>query len=127
MKKLSVLAVIFFSVILIACSGSETYRGSWKVVDMNGAKFEIVFDAKKFSIKDSLGKSTEFEYTQNSVNISNGVETYGIQLGDGRTYQIHFPKAGDESIGIMKDENGAPMYSISRKEYMSYDAIYKLK
>lgn len=126
MKKLISLTLVIFAVILIGCSGSETYRGSWKATNLNGSKSELIFDEKTLTIKDSLGKSVKFDYTQNSVNISNSVETYGIKLGDGRGYQINFPRANDESIGLIKDENGNPIYAISRKDYITYEELFKL-
>lgn len=126
MKKWINLALGVFAVILIGCSGSETYRGSWKATNLNGTRSEMVFDAKTLTIKDSLGKSVKLDYTQNSVNINNSVETYGIKLGDGRGYQINFPRANDESIGLIKDENGNPIYAISRNDYVTYEELYKL-
>lgn len=126
MKKINILGLVAISVLLIKCSGSEAYRGVWKATDSNGAKFEISFDTKNFTVKDSIGKSEKFDYTQNSVNIENSVETYGIKLGDGRGYQINFPKANDESVAIIKDENGSPMFTISRKNYVKYEDVFKL-
>lgn len=114
-------SLLFFS----SCEGSDTYQGKWKAMDQNGAKSEITFSPKSFSIKDSTGKSKAYEYTQNSVSSKNSVETYGIHLSDGRGYQIYFPLK-DESIGMILDENGKQMYTISRKNYIAYEDIYKL-
>ncbi len=127
MKKLSVLLSGVFAVFLVGCSGSDAYRGAWKAKDARGAKFELFFDPKSFSIKDSTGKSEKYDYTQNSVHIENSIETYGIKLGDGRGYQINFPNSNDESLGLIKDENGQPIYTISRKDYINYDDVFKLK
>jgi hypothetical protein len=124
MRYISILIVAVF---LLACSGSETYRGGWKATDGNGAKFEIMFDAKSFIVQDSLRKETKFEYTQNSVNIKNSISTYGIQLGDGRNYQINFPKANDESVALMLDNNGYVLYTMSRKDYLKYEDVFKLQ
>lgn len=126
MKKASMALLGILAVILVACSGSDTYRGSWKATDSKGAKFELFFNAKDFTVKSSSVKTQKFEYSQNSVQIENSVSTYGIQLGDGRNYQINFPKANDESMGIIKDENGIPIYTISRKSYINYDDVFKL-
>jgi len=127
MKKIGIVCLVILITTLISCSGSETYRGMWKATDPNGHKFEINFDAKSFTIKDSLGKSNKYEYTQNSVKTENFVETYGIKLSDGRGYQINFPNSKDESIGLIFDENGNGLYTISRNDYTKYDDIYKLK
>ncbi|MCZ4245404.1 hypothetical protein [Pedobacter punctiformis] len=127
MKKISALLLGIYSVLLIACSGSDTYRGSWKATDFKGAKFEISFDAKSFTVKDSTGKNIKFDYTQNSVKIANSIKTYGIKLGDGRGYQINFPKNNDESLALIIDQNGSPIYTISRKAYLKYEDIYKLE
>jgi hypothetical protein len=124
MRYISILIVAVF---LLACSGSETYRGGWKATDGNGAKFELMFNAKSFIVQDSLRKETKFEYTQNSVNVKNSISTYGIQLGDGRNYQINFPKANDESVALMLDNNGYVLYTMSRKEYLKYEDVFKLQ
>ncbi len=124
MKKLgSFLGLIF--ILLISCEGSDSYQGKWKAIDSAGKKVEIVFSLTSFSIKDSLGKSNEYKYTQNSIKSENSIETYGILLEDGRGYQIYFPKK-DESVGLLFDENGKVMYTIGREDYITYDEIYKL-
>ncbi|NJM80362.1 MAG: hypothetical protein HC854_13470 [Flavobacterium sp.] len=127
MKKSIFLLVIFLSLFLIKCSGSDTYRGSWKATNSSGAKYDIVFEAKKFIVKNDSGESKEYEYTQNSIAIENSVSTYGIKLGDGRGYQIKFPNSSDESVGLLLDENGSLLYTISRKDYINYEDIYKLE
>jgi hypothetical protein len=123
MKKCSRILVLVF-MIFFSCEGSDSYTGNWKALDSDGEKFEINFTPTKFSIKDSIGKSNIYEYTQNSIKSENSIETYGILLKDGRGYQIYFPKK-DESVGIILDENGKQMYTISRKGYVTYDEIYK--
>lgn len=127
MRNVFSLLPVIFILLLIACSGSDTYRGSWKAMDSNGRKWEIVFDEKSFTVRDSTGKNEKYDYTQNAVNVENSVETYGIQLGDGRKYQINFPVADDESKGLIKDENGNPMYTIGRKDYVQYEDLFKLQ
>jgi hypothetical protein len=126
MKNAKLLPALLL-VVLASCSGSDKYQGKWKATDSKNNKFEIVFQPKSFSVKDSLGKATDFSYTQNSYNYSNSVETYGIQLSDGRSYQINFPKSDDASVGLIKDGNGRPIYTISRNGYVTYDDIFKLK
>ena len=126
MRKISITILGILAIILVGCSGSETYRGSWKALNSKGNKFEISFDAKNFTIKDSLGKVEKYEYSQNSVSIENSVSTYGIQLEDGRKYEINFPNSKNESLGLLKDENGNPIYTIGRKNYINYEDIFKL-
>jgi len=94
-------------------------------MNSNGEKFEIIFTPKTLSIKDSLGKVKKYNYKQNSIKSENAIETYGIILEDGRGYLIYFPLK-DESIGLIKDENDKQMFSISRKNYITYEEIYKL-
>jgi hypothetical protein len=96
-------------------------------MDSDGMKFGIVFNAESFVIKDSLGKIKNYEYSQNSVSIENSIKTYGIKLSDGRQYQIHFPNATNDSIGLIKDDNGNPLYTIARKRFITYNDIYKLE
>lgn len=126
MKKINTLLFGILALLLVACSGSDTYRGSWKATDAKGEKFELLFNAKDFTVRNSSGKKEKFEYSQNSVQIENSVSTYGIQLSDGRKYQINFPKSDDESKGLIKDENGIPLYVISRKGYLKYEDVFKL-
>lgn len=122
MKKISIALLG----ILVGCSGSDTYRGSWKATDSKGVKSDLFFNAKDFTVTNNSGKKEKFEYTQNSVEVINSVSTYGIQLEDGRGYKISFPKSDDESIGIITDQNGNPLYAISRKKYIKYEDIFKL-
>jgi hypothetical protein len=126
MKNKTLFLIGLIAVLLFNCSGSETYRGTWKAMDMDDQKFEISFDAKKFTIKNAEGKTQEYDYSQNSVNISNSQETFGIQLGDGRGYQIFFKNSSDESQGLIRDENGNPAFTISRKDYITYKEMYHI-
>jgi len=112
---------------LFSCSGSDTYRGLWKATNSNREKFDIDFAAKSFVIKDSTGKASTFDYTQNSVSIKNSIETYGIKVSDGRNYNINFPIADDESKGIITDGAGYVVYTISRTGYIQYEDISRLK
>lgn len=122
-----VLSLLFLSaLILCGCDGSKTYRGLWKAVDSEGKKFEIYFESESLAIKDSSGKSKHYNYTQISAAIDNGVVTYGIELNDSRVYLINFPNSKDKSVAIIKDENGNPIYTISRTGYLKNTDIYKL-
>ncbi|OQP59482.1 hypothetical protein A3860_37685 [Niastella vici] len=127
MNRILFLFASLIVIMLAACSGSKTYRGSWKAADANGQRFELFFDAKSFSIKDTAGGKKQYDYTQNSISIENSVETYGIELADGRSYQINFPNSSDETVGLIKDGNGMPIYTISRNGYLNYGDIFKLK
>lgn len=127
MRKTSMALLGILALLFVGCEGSKTYRGSWKATDASGAKFELLFDAENLTITDALGKKATFSYTQNSVNIENSVETYGIKLDDGRGYLINFPNAKSENVGFIKDENGNPIYTISRTDFIKYDDVYKLK
>lgn len=125
-KKVSIFLIGILTILLVSCEGSKTYRGSWKAMDAQGKKVEIIFDAKSFVIKDSIGQS-KYEYRQNSIEINNSVRTYKIQISDGRNYQINFPNSNNESEGLIKDENGNLLYTIGRDKYTKYEDIYKLK
>lgn len=127
MKKINLALLGLITIILVSCSGSDVYRGDWKATDSQGAKFELNFDAKNFSVTDSAGKIESFKYTQNSVNINNGVSTYGIQLSDGRTFQITFPIPSKQTVALLKDGNGVPVFAIGRDEYIAYEELYNLK
>lgn len=110
---------------MVSCEGSDTYQGKWKAMDLNKAKFDIVFSPKSFSITDSIGKTKSYKYTQNLVEIKNSTATYGLSLEDGRGYRIYFPTS-DREVGLILDENENQMFSISRKDYINYENIYKL-
>ena len=111
--------VLLLGLAFVGCSGSDTYRGNWKGMTANGEKVDIVFEAKKMTLSDGSNKNATYDYSQYSVSISNSIETYGIKLDDGRGYQINFPIANDESIGLIKDENNNVLYSNSQKEYIN--------
>jgi hypothetical protein len=64
MKKIAVI----FSLLLLLCScdGSDDYQGTWKALDSKGKKFEIIFEARLFSIIDSTRTIKNYPYTQHS-------------------------------------------------------------
>lgn len=126
MKNTIGLVYGFLLVLLFSCSGSETYRGTWKAMDADGNRIEILFDAKSFVVKTDSLEQKEYKYTQTQVRIENSVKTYGIQLEDGRKYQIYFPNSDDESLGLIRDEHGGTLYTISRNEFLQPENIYKL-
>lgn len=126
MKKTNLL-LFFLLLILSACSGSDSYLGKWKGTDAESKKFEITFAEKSINIQDEKGKTNTYEYTQNSVNYSNGLMTYGITLSNGIAYEIHFPKSDDESVALLKTKEGNLLYILSRKNYLSYDDVFKLE
>lgn len=123
MKKIAVI----FSLLLLLCScdGSDDYQGTWKALDSKGKKFEIIFEARLFSIIDSTRTIKNYPYTQHSFKDENSIDTYGIRLQDGRGYEIFFPK-NDKSVGIIKDETGSEMFAISRTKYLTTEDMYKL-
>lgn len=123
MKKTTITFLGFITILLAACSGSDTYRGEWKATNEQGTPIEITFGENEFSITQEE-KTQKFQYTQNSVDIKNSVETYGIKLNDGRAFKIHFPIANDESKGAILDTNGAPLYIISRTDFIGYNDVY---
>ena len=125
MKKTKIILVAIVSLILGGCSGSDTYRGNWKATNEEGAQLDIVFGENDFSITEN-GKTENFEYSQNSVSTKNSIETYGITLDDGRSFQIHFPIGNDESKGAILDANSRPLYIISRSAYIGYKDVYGL-
>lgn len=112
---------------IMGCSGSKTYRGTWKATDADGKKVEITFDAKSFTVKDSAGQITTYDYKQNSVQVKNSIKSYGIVLSDGRNYTIYFPYSNDDSIALIIDGQGNTIYIISRNDYKEFDEAYKLK
>lgn len=126
MKTLQVLIITFTITLFTACSGSETYRGTWKATDSDGNKLDIFFDAKSLTISDSTGDKKDYSYSQNSVEITNGTETYGIVISDVGTYSLYFPFS-DESKGFITDANGNVLYTINRTSYMTYQEANRLK
>ena len=127
MRKAINILLILVLISLYGCSGSDTYRGLWKAINEKGEKFDINFEAKSFSIKNSAGETKSYTYKQNSVSIKNSVEAYGIKVSDGKSYLIHFPVANDESKGAIQDATGRPLYLIGRSGYVTYEEVYGLK
>ncbi len=126
MKNYALAFLMLIACSLFGCSGSDMYRGNWKATDNTGNKFELTFDPKSFSIKDMNGKVAKFDYTQNSIKIENSTRKYGIQLSDGRAYNIVFPIAGNTSEGFIALPNNETVYTISRTAYIQYQDLYKL-
>jgi hypothetical protein len=126
MKSRQPLILGILIIIISACSGSDTYRGNWKAMDIEDTKFEIFFNAKNFTLKDSLGKIKTYPYSQHSVEIKNNAKTYGIVLDNGSGYQINFPNSSNEEMGLIKDQNGNFIYTINRKDFVRYKDVIKL-
>ncbi|MVO08588.1 glycosyl transferase [Flavobacterium sp. TP390] len=125
MKKRNLLLLFLFSIVLFSCEGSDAYQGKWKAINRDDERFEITFTAKEITTKDSKRKTLKYEYSQNSIHYENGATAYGIQLSDGREYQLFFPKK-DKSVGMLLDRDGRIVYTLSRNAYVNYDDIYKL-
>lgn len=111
---------------LCACSGSESYRGSWKGTDLKGNRVDFVFSENSFIIHETSGTKTEYDYVQNEVIKENGIQIFGIKLGDGRQLQIRFPSESDLRKGFILDANDHVMYTISRDKYLKYEEVYQL-
>jgi hypothetical protein len=126
MKDILCKVMLVLLSILTGCKGSDVYRGVWKALDKNGAKYELVFDDKSFTAKDSNGVIETFEYTQNSISLKNSTRKYGIKLKDGRFFFIFFPIANETGKGLITLESMQPIYTISRTDYVQFDEILKL-
>ena len=126
MKTIFSLLAFGALIMLVSCSGSETYRGDWKATDTKGNQYEINFQEKSFTIQDGSGDKTQYDYIQNEVQNDNGVMSYGIKLGDGRKLQVRFPFDADQTKGFILDANNHVMYTISRDRYMKYEEVYQL-
>lgn len=117
-----------FMILISSCGGSDSYQGKWKALDLKGEKYEITFSQKEITIKNSLGKSIKHSYIQSGMghqgSSDKSIDTYKILLNDGQKYQIYFPKS-EESIALIIDGNGLQIFTISRKDYLRYDDIYK--
>lgn len=125
MKKARLLLIVLISFFIISCAGSDTYRGHWKATDRDGNRAEIEFTEHEFKIIEN-GENEVYHYSQNSINISNFVETYGIKIKNHGNIQIHFPIPSDESKGAILDANGTVQYIIDRTNYISYQDVYGL-
>jgi hypothetical protein len=64
MKKIIPIVVLIF---IIACQGSDSYQGKWKVMDAKGNKLFIEFQTNDFSIYDSFSKNGEKPWTLNKI------------------------------------------------------------
>ncbi|MBS1511881.1 MAG: hypothetical protein JST86_13625 [Bacteroidetes bacterium] len=123
----SVYLLALSTLILSGCEGSGKYRGKWKATAVNGAKYEITFNAKSFTVNDSTANPEAHDYTQYSYTYDNGITTYGIALANGRKYLLRFPNKDEAGVAIMMTEGGALMYTLSRNKFITNDDMYKLK
>jgi ferredoxin-fold anticodon binding domain-containing protein len=128
MKKVKLVLGICLLLLILSCEGSDAYQGKWKALDLKGKKHQITFSQKEITIKDSSGKSIIHSYIQSGMghhgSSDKSVDTYKILLNNGQNYQIYFPK-NDESLGLIMDGNGLQIFTISRKDYLTYDDINK--
>ncbi|MFH6942566.1 hypothetical protein [Flavobacterium sp. FlaQc-50] len=132
LKKLKLALIICFIILVSSCEGSDSFQGKWKALNLKGEKYEITFSPKEIAIKDSLGKSIKHSYVQSGAghhgSSDMSIDTYKILLDNGQNYKIHFPK-NNESIGLILmviNENESLMFTISRKNYLTYEDINKL-
>jgi len=124
MKKIGSFLIGLATIILISCSGSDAYRGSWKAIDAEGDSLILNFDANSFILTDTNGNnSVSYEYTQNAVKIENSAKTYGIRLNNGGEFSIFFPAASNATAGYIYDIEGTLLYIISRTHYPSADHL----
>ncbi len=121
----TLILLLLLPLVFVSCSGSDTFQGKWKALDKEGNKFEISFSPSVISIMDSVGTTKKYKYTQTGIQYENSVYTYTLKLEDGRGYQLYFPTK-DESVGLIRDENGQQMFTIGRKDFVAYDDIYQL-
>lgn len=126
MRPVLIFFLFFNLCCLCACSGSESYRGSWKGTDLKGKRVDFVFSEKSFVIHETNGMKTQYDYVQNEVIKENGIQIFGIKLGDGRQLQIRFPFESDLRKGFILDANDHVMYTISRDNYLKYEEVYQL-
>lgn len=128
MNKIKAVVVILLVVLTTSCSGSDTYLGKWKAIDAKGNKCEINFSENEFTVTDNSGKTTVHNYMQHGVmhqgSTNKTIDTYEIRLNNGMKYQLYFPNADDAS-GVIRLDYGENVYSISRTEYLTAEAIYK--
>ncbi|RXR32970.1 hypothetical protein EQG68_05620 [Flavobacterium piscinae] len=130
MEKIKLVLVNCLLLLLYSCGSSEDYQGKWKAVNLEGDKYEITFLQKKITIKEISGNTVQHTFIQTGMghqgSTERTIDNYTILLNNGAKYQIYFPK-NDETIGIILDENGVPLFTISRKDFLSYDTFSKLE
>lgn len=113
--------------LLTACKGSDTYRGDWKALNSEGAKFDLLFEENTLTVTDSAGKVEKFEYKQNSINLSNHVETYGISITDQGSFKIVFPSKAGENKGYIATTDDRLVFSIAKGQYLTYEQVHHSK
>lgn len=123
MRKINLLLIATFVILLSGCSGSDTYRGKWFALGPNDEQLEIVFEGQKFTVIEADSEKV-YDYTQNSVKMENSAETYGITTGEGKVFRLHFPN--DVTKGAFLDENGQILYMISREKGVTYNDVFGL-
>ena len=123
MTKIHQLFTCLFLCLLLACSGSDTYRGNWKAVSDDGNQFDMIFQEDQMIFKMSDTDSTVFNYSQMGISIRGGRSQDIIRLEGGTRYFIQFPVDDDESKGLILDSFGEKRYSINRTNHMPLDEI----
>lgn len=93
--------------------GSDMYLGKWKAINSEGKRTEIEFTANQMIINNKSGKSSVWEYSQNSINIEYGITNYKIVLENGLSCKIILLGDNKEK-GVITDQNDQVMYIIGR-------------
>jgi len=124
MRKPLYLFIAVVALIIAGCKGSDTYRGTWKAMDAVGAKSTLHFEDTTVTVIDSTGKTEKIGYKQNSVNLENHKETYGITLSNGNSFKIVFPNKKGEHVGFIANKDDQLIYSLGREEYVTYEQVY---
>lgn len=124
MNKLISQTLLFLTLLLAGCSGSDAYQGTWKALNEEGEKTEIIFEPKQMTIMDENDEAVSWSYSQNSVSFENSTHIYGIKLENGLTYSLVFQ--GDSEKGIIVDQNDNILFVIGRDKYYTYEDIYGL-
>ncbi|MDO5073730.1 MAG: glycosyl transferase [Neisseria animaloris] len=113
--------------LLNGCSGSETYRGTWKAMDTNNVPMEIVFEEKQFTLSD-LQKNTKktYRYSQNTIQYENGKRRYGIQVENGASFSIAFPFQNDEERAMLIAPDNTVVMTLDRTKHLPLKDFWQL-
>lgn len=107
------------TLLLVACSGSEDYRGEWKGMDNKNAQVQVIFAEKSLTLTDvQSGQSKTHQDTQNRVAYSSGRKTYGLEIKGGAPMQVVFPFEGDNSRAALTAPDGQMVMTLGRVRFI---------
>lgn len=107
---------------LFSCSASDAYSGEWFALGNDANKVKISFIEKKMILEEEGKAFEEYNFTQNSVGINNGIKYYGLRVEDIGNINIIFPSKKNKEYALIivpaqNEITGNSIFTMQRNKY----------